>query len=73
MIAVSLVAMRVAETRGYRLVPLVSFLALPIRGLIAFLVIDHRGVYPVRVLVGVGLQSAVTPGSSPASCTAQAA
>jgi MFS family permease len=64
MIVVSLIAMRMAETRGYWLVLLVSFLALPIRGLIAAFVISHWGVYPVQILDGggAGLQSVAVPG-----------
>ncbi|MDQ0471914.1 MFS transporter [Labrys wisconsinensis] len=64
MIVASLVAMRMAERRGYWLVLLISFLALPVRGLIAANLIDWRGVYPVQVLdgVGAGLQSVAVPG-----------
>ncbi len=64
MIVVSLFAMRMAETRGYWLVMLISFLALPIRGLIAAHVISSWGIYPVQMLdgVGAGLQSVAVPG-----------
>ncbi|MBN9416971.1 MAG: MFS transporter [Candidatus Eremiobacteraeota bacterium] len=64
MVAVSLVATGVAEKRGYWLVLLVSFLALPLRGLIAALFIQHWGIYPVQILdgVGAGLQSVAVPG-----------
>ena len=64
MILVSLVAMRVAETRGYWLVLLISFLALPVRGLIASHFIGRYGVYPVQMLdgIGAGLQSVAVPG-----------
>ena len=64
MIVVSLIAMRVAEKEGYWLVLLISFLALPLRGLIASHVITHWGVYPVQMLdgVGAGLQSVAVPG-----------
>ena len=64
MIVVSLIAMRMAERRGYWLVLLVSFLALPIRGLIAAFVISRWGVYPVQMLdgIGAGLQSVAVPG-----------
>jgi len=64
MIVVSLIAMRMAEKEGLWLVLLISFLALPIRGLIAAHVISHWGVYPVQVLdgVGAGLQSVAVPG-----------
>ena len=64
MIVVSLIAMRVAEKEGYWLVLLISFLALPVRGLIASHVITQWGVYPVQMLdgVGAGLQSVAVPG-----------
>lgn len=64
MVVVSLVAMRVAEREGYWLVLLVSFAALPVRGLIASYVISRWGVYPVQMLdgVGAGLQSVAVPG-----------
>lgn len=64
MIVASLVAMRVAEGRGYRLVLLISFAALPIRGLLAANMIDAWGVYPVQALdgIGAGLQSVAVPG-----------
>lgn len=64
MIVVSLMAMRFAEKEGYWLVMLVSFLALPVRGVIAALVIKHWGVYPVQILdgIGAGLQSVAVPG-----------
>jgi MFS family permease len=64
MIATSLAAMGLAEKRGYWLVLLVSFLALPIRGFIAAHLITSWGVYPVQMLdgVGAGLQSVAVPG-----------
>jgi len=64
MIAASLVAMRLAERRGYWLVLLISFLALPVRGLIAAHFINRWGVYPVQMLdgIGAGLQSVAVPG-----------
>lgn len=64
MIVASLVAMRMAETRGYWLVLLISFVALPIRGLIAAHLITSWGVYPVQMLdgIGAGLQSVAVPG-----------
>ena len=63
MIVVSLIAMRVAESRGVWLVLLVSFLALPVRGLLAAHMIDSWGVYPVQALdgIGAGLQSVAVP------------
>jgi MFS family permease len=64
MVVASLVAMRMADRRGYWLVILISFLALPIRGLIAAHWINHTGLYPVQVLdgIGAGLQSVAVPG-----------
>ncbi len=64
MILVSLVAMRLAEKQGYWLVMLISFLALPVRGVIAAHVMNRWGVYPVQVLdgIGAGLQSVAVPG-----------
>ena len=63
MIVVSLIAMRVAESRGFWLVLLISFLALPVRGLLAAHMIDAWGVYPVQALdgIGAGLQSVAVP------------
>jgi len=64
MIVASLVAMRMAEKRGYWLVMLITFIALPIRGLVAASVIHGWGVYPVQALDGIaaGLQSVAVPG-----------
>ncbi|SFV38730.1 MFS transporter [Hyphomicrobium facile] len=64
MILASLVAMRMNETRGYWLVLLISFIALPVRGLLAAYLIVPWGVYPVQILdgVGAGLQSVAVPG-----------
>jgi MFS family permease len=64
MIIASLFAMRLAEKEGYWLVLLISFIALPIRGVIAAHVINRWGVYPVQVLdgIGAGLQSVAVPG-----------
>jgi MFS family permease len=64
MIVASLVAMRLAEKNGYWLVLLISFIALPIRGLAAAHLITYWGVYPVQMLdgVGAGLQSVAVPG-----------
>ena len=52
MILASLIAMRLAIKEGYWLVLLISFIALPIRGIIAAYVIGKWGVYPVQVLDG---------------------
>jgi MFS family permease len=64
MILVSLIAMRLAEKEGYWLVLLISFIALPIRGVIAAHVMNKWGVYPVQILdgIGAGLQSVAVPG-----------
>jgi MFS family permease len=64
MILASLIAMRLAEQEGYWLVLLVSFIALPIRGLVAAHLMNKWGVYPVQILdgIGAGLQSAAVPG-----------
>ena len=64
MILASLIAMRLAEREGYWMVLLISFIALPIRGVIAALVMNKWGVYPVQILdgVGAGLQSVAVPG-----------
>jgi len=64
MILASLVAMRLAEKEGYWLVLLVSFIALPIRGIVAAYVMNKWGVYPVQFLdgIGAGLQSVAVPG-----------
>lgn len=64
MVIASLVAMRMAEKHGYWLVLLISFIALPIRGLIAAHWISQTGLYPVQILdgVGAGLQSVAVPG-----------
>jgi hypothetical protein len=64
MIVVSLIAMRLAEKEGYWLILLISFIALPIRGVIAAHVMNKWGVYPVQTLdgIGAGLQSVAVPG-----------
>jgi MFS family permease len=64
MIVASVVAMRMAEKEGYWLVLLISFIALPIRGVLAAYFINRWGVYPVQALdgVGAGLQSVAVPG-----------
>jgi hypothetical protein len=64
MILAALIAMRLAEKEGYWLVLLVSFIALPIRGVIAAHLMSKWGVYPVQILdgIGAGLQSVAVPG-----------
>ena len=64
MIVTALIAMRMAAGRGYWLVLLISFAALPLRGMIAGSFIEHWGVWPVQALdgIGAGLQSVAVPG-----------
>ncbi len=64
MILTSLLAMRMAAGRGYWLVMLISFAALPLRGFLAGTFIQHWGVWPVQALdgLGAGLQSVAVPG-----------
>jgi len=64
MILASLVAMRMAAGKGYWLVLLISFAALPLRGALAGTFIEHWGVWPVQALdgIGAGLQSVAVPG-----------
>ena len=64
MILAALFAMMLAERRGYWLVLLITFIALPIRGLVAASAIHGWGIYPVQILdgVGAGLQSVALPG-----------
>ena len=63
MIVASLLAMRMIPREGAWLVLLISFLALPVRGVIAAFLINSWGVYPVQMLdgVGAGLQSVAVP------------
>ncbi|WP_036144509.1 MFS transporter [Luteibacter sp. 9135] len=63
MVVASLVAMRMIRSTGYWWVILITFLALPVRGLVAALFIGHWGVYPVQILdgIGAGLQSVAVP------------
>jgi len=64
MIPASLLAMRMAQRNGYWLVLLISFAALPLRGIIAAHLLNNWGVYPVQILdgIGAGLQSVAVPG-----------
>lgn len=64
MVLAAVAAMRLAERHGYWVVLLVSFAALPVRGLVAAFVISKWGIYPVQVLdgIGAGLQSVAVPG-----------
>ena len=52
MILVSLIATRVAEKEGYWLVLLISFIALPIRGVVAACVMNNGASIPCRFLTG---------------------
>lgn len=63
MVLASLLAMRLIRVRGHWWVLLLTFLALPLRGLIAASVIHTWGVFPVQILdgVGAGLQSVTVP------------
>ncbi|ORV45187.1 MFS transporter [Mycobacterium conspicuum] len=64
MIVTSLVAMRLAQARGYWLVILIAFTALPVRALLAAGIITTWGVIPVQVLdgIGAGMLSVAVPG-----------
>ncbi|WP_394646958.1 MFS transporter [uncultured Sphingomonas sp.] len=64
MIVASLIAMRMSAGKGYWLVLLISFAALPVRGALAGTFIEHWGVWPVQALdgIGAGLQSVAVPG-----------
>jgi len=63
MVLAALVAMRMTESRGIWVVMLISFAALPVRGLIAAYTIKSWGVFPVQILdgIGAGLQSVAVP------------
>lgn len=64
MIVASVIAMKTAEKKGYWIVLLISFMALPVRGFIAAHLINQTGLYPVQILdgIGAGLQSVAVPG-----------
>jgi MFS family permease len=64
MIIASIVATRMALRQGYWWILLITFIALPIRGLVASFLIVDWGVFPVQALdgVGAGLQSVAVPG-----------
>jgi len=64
MIAAALIAMKMSAGKGYWLVLLISFAALPLRGFLAGTFIEHWGVWPVQALdgIGAGLQSVAVPG-----------
>lgn len=64
MIPMALLAARLAESRGYRIVFILALLALPIRGLLAGLIQDPWVLLPVQILdgVGAGLLGVALPG-----------
>ncbi len=64
MVVTSLIGMRAAEGRNYWPIILVSFLAMPVRGVLAYFLTGWWGVIPVQVLdgIGAGLQSVAVPG-----------
>lgn len=64
MIVASTAAMKLSAGRGYWLVILISFAALPVRGILAATFIEPWGVWPVQALdgIGAGLQSVAVPG-----------
>lgn len=63
MVAMSVAAIRWMRTHGHWFVILLTFIALPIRGIIAAFLIKSWGVWPVQALdgVGAGLQSVAVP------------
>ena len=63
MIVMSLIAIRMAKHHALWLAMLLSFLALPVRGMLAAHLIVGWGVFPVQMLdgVGAGLQSVAVP------------
>lgn len=64
MIITSLIAMYAAAKRNYWPVILVSFMFLPVRGVLAFFLTGWWGVVPVQILdgIGTGLQTVAVPG-----------
>jgi MFS family permease len=64
MVVASLVAMQVVERKNYWSILLISFLVLPLRGLLACFVPSWWGITPVEILdgIGIGLQSVAVPG-----------
>jgi MFS family permease len=64
MVIAAIAAMGVAEKKGYWGILLVSFAALPVRGILAYFFAGWWGVIPVQILdgLGAGLQSVAVPG-----------
>lgn len=64
MVVASIASVRGVERPGYWWLLLISFLALPVRGLVAARFTSAWGVIPVQVLdgIGAGLQSVAVPG-----------
>ena len=64
MIVAAIFGTRMTETKGYWLVIFITFLILPIRGVIAAYFITSWGVFPVQILDGIaaGIQSVAVPG-----------
>ncbi|MFA8361803.1 MFS transporter [Burkholderia ubonensis] len=63
MVAAAWLAPRLIRAHGYWRVLLFSYLALPVRGVLAAALMSEAGVWPVQVLdgIGAGLQSVVVP------------
>ncbi len=63
MIAAAWCAPRLIRAHGYWCVLLLSYLALPLRGVLAAALMSEAGVWPVQILdgIGAGLQSVVVP------------
>jgi MFS family permease len=63
MVVAACVASRMIQRIGYWWVILITFLALPLRGLVAAMFITAWGVWPVQALdgIGAGLQSVAVP------------
>lgn len=64
MIAISILASKIAISKGYGILFLLALIILPIRGLIAYFYISSWSFIPVQILdgVGAGLLGVATPG-----------
>ncbi|TSD99359.1 MFS transporter [Skermania sp. ID1734] len=64
MVVTALVAMRLGERYGFWVVMLITFVVLPVRGVLAASIVTDWGVFPVQILdgVGAGMQSVAVPG-----------